>query len=356
MPGMECARRLNWFEFCGGATPHSVARHVARLFKRATTSAKSSPQARGVRAAFGDGAVPYMRNQMKGWLDLSQRGLPSSLLLLSRALVSHSFATRQHQRRSLFNLPARRRPRPTHTCTLTLLPQVLTQPATADADEQLVSVRDTLLTLPEEVIQDVGLEVGAGADAGGACEDGKHAFHVAHRHHPSRHNDCEIGRDIRERGAITPHRPITLPIRHSFVATGAAELQKRLELTLKEQAMIKQEAAAAKELEEKQKAAAVSPAVAADGGSGGVVTADEQLKDPAEAAAAATAAQEQAAADDAVARNAAALAAASVRQHLSIVRQLRHLTAWTDVNHTLLAPHSCAPNHFCSTHTTGCAA
>lgn len=50
----------------------------------------------------------------------------------------------------------------------TPLPQVLTQPATADADEQLVSVRDTLLTLPEEVIQDVGLEVGAGADAGGA--------------------------------------------------------------------------------------------------------------------------------------------------------------------------------------------
>lgn len=60
----------------------------------------------------------------------------------------------------------------THFCSAALLPQVLTQPATADADEQLVSVRDTLLTLPEEVIQDVGLEVGAGADAGGAHQPG----------------------------------------------------------------------------------------------------------------------------------------------------------------------------------------
>ena len=40
-----------------------------------------------MRAVFGDRSVDYMRGQMKGWLDLSQRGLPSSLLLLSRGLV-----------------------------------------------------------------------------------------------------------------------------------------------------------------------------------------------------------------------------------------------------------------------------
>jgi hypothetical protein len=41
-----------------------------------------------MKAVYGDRADSYMRNQMRGWLELSQRGLPSSLLLLSRALVS----------------------------------------------------------------------------------------------------------------------------------------------------------------------------------------------------------------------------------------------------------------------------
>jgi LETM1 and EF-hand domain-containing protein 1 len=45
-----------------------------------------------MKAVYGERAVPYMRNQMKGWLDLSQRGLPSSLLLLSRALVGGAAA------------------------------------------------------------------------------------------------------------------------------------------------------------------------------------------------------------------------------------------------------------------------
>lgn len=67
----------------------------------------------------------------------------------------------------------------THTRSInpSLAEQVL-QPSTADTDEQLVSVRETLLTLPEEVIQDVGLEVGAGADAGGAEDARLHACHA----------------------------------------------------------------------------------------------------------------------------------------------------------------------------------
>ena len=51
----------------------------------------SPPQAcraRGMRASFGEGALSFMRRQLQDWLDLSlHRGLPSSLLLLSRAFT-----------------------------------------------------------------------------------------------------------------------------------------------------------------------------------------------------------------------------------------------------------------------------
>ena len=41
-----------------------------------------------MRAPFGEGALPFMRRQLQDWLDLSlHRGLPSSLLLLSRAFT-----------------------------------------------------------------------------------------------------------------------------------------------------------------------------------------------------------------------------------------------------------------------------
>lgn len=41
-----------------------------------------------MRGPFGEGAVPFMRRQLQDWLDLSlHRGLPSSLLLLSRAFT-----------------------------------------------------------------------------------------------------------------------------------------------------------------------------------------------------------------------------------------------------------------------------
>ena len=45
-------------------------------------------RARGMRAPFGEAATDFMRRQMHDWLDLSlHRGLPSSLLLLSRAFT-----------------------------------------------------------------------------------------------------------------------------------------------------------------------------------------------------------------------------------------------------------------------------
>lgn len=45
-------------------------------------------RARGMRAPYGEGAVRFMQRQLRDWLDLSlHRGLPSSLLLLSRAFT-----------------------------------------------------------------------------------------------------------------------------------------------------------------------------------------------------------------------------------------------------------------------------
>lgn len=45
-------------------------------------------RARGMRAPYGEGAQKFMERQMRDWLDLSlHRGLPSSLLLLSRAFT-----------------------------------------------------------------------------------------------------------------------------------------------------------------------------------------------------------------------------------------------------------------------------
>ncbi|KIY91487.1 LETM1 domain-containing protein LETM2 [Monoraphidium neglectum] len=179
---------------------------------------RSASRARGMRAVFGDGCLPYMRTQMQGWLDLSQRGLPSSLLLLSRALV--------------LTTP---------------------EPAATPEEAQLKGVRDTLLTLPEEVIKDVGLEVGPGAEAG-----------------------------------------------------GAEELQKRLELIRKEQEMIKQEAHAAKADEEKAKAAKAAEAAKAK-----APEERERLADPAAAAAAEKEKEEAERREAEAARNAAAVAAAS---------------------------------------------
>jgi len=83
---------------------------------------------RGMRAPYGQGAAAFMARQLEDWLELSlDRGLPSSLLLLSRA----------------FTITAGTRPG-----------------AGAEEAEQarIESLKATLSTLPEEAIEDVEYE------------------------------------------------------------------------------------------------------------------------------------------------------------------------------------------------------
>ncbi len=54
---------------------------------------RQAMRARGMKALYGDGCEDIMRQQMESWLDLHlSRGLPSSLLLLSRAFTITSGA------------------------------------------------------------------------------------------------------------------------------------------------------------------------------------------------------------------------------------------------------------------------
>ena len=99
-------------------------------------------RARGMRAAFGPEAVVYMRSQLTEWLDLSlKRNLPSSLILLSKAFR--------------------------------LTPMSPRRPATAaTADEEtLEGVRDTLESLPEEVVEVVAKSLDAEAKESAKLED-----------------------------------------------------------------------------------------------------------------------------------------------------------------------------------------
>lgn len=78
-------------------------------------------RARGMRAPFGEGATKFMMQQLEEWLDWSlNRSLPSSLLLLSRAFTVTS---------------------------------PIGQPSSVD----VTSIRETLSTMPEEVVEDVEL-------------------------------------------------------------------------------------------------------------------------------------------------------------------------------------------------------
>lgn len=78
-------------------------------------------RARGLRAPFGEGAVKFMRHQLDEWLDWSlNRSLPSSLLLLSRAFT-------------------------------------VTTPVGVKGGVDMTSIRETLSTMPEEVVEDVEL-------------------------------------------------------------------------------------------------------------------------------------------------------------------------------------------------------
>jgi len=78
-------------------------------------------RARGMRAPFGEGAAQFMREQLAEWLDWSlNRSLPSSLLLLSRAFT-------------------------------------VTAPIGKPAAVDISSIRETLSTMPDEVVEDVEL-------------------------------------------------------------------------------------------------------------------------------------------------------------------------------------------------------
>lgn len=85
-------------------------------------------RARGMRAPFGEGATKFMQQQLEEWLDWSlNRSLPSSLLLLSRAFT-------------------------------------VTSPIGQQRSVDVTSIRETLSTMPEEVVEDVELFATSSAD------------------------------------------------------------------------------------------------------------------------------------------------------------------------------------------------
>ncbi len=91
---------------------------------------RAASRARGMRAPFGPGAAAFMRAQLAEWLDWSlHRSLPSSLLLLSRAFTVTS-------------------------------PTGLAKPGAVDD----AALRETLSTLPDEVIEDAELRATASGD------------------------------------------------------------------------------------------------------------------------------------------------------------------------------------------------
>ncbi|WIA07926.1 hypothetical protein OEZ85_007404 [Tetradesmus obliquus] len=209
---------------------------------------RSASKARGMKAAFGEGGRAYMTRQMQNWLDLSlNRGMPSSLLLLSRAFTLTS-------------------------------PVPSAAPGAPGASDDLGRVKETLLTLPQEVIQDVGLEVAA-------------------------------------------------------ATSGAEELQKRLALMQKEQKLIQEEAQAAV-----LEAAAAAPAVmagahvggAADGGAAAAAAGAGAGKErvlEAEPRPAGAAAAAGGASGEAAAQHAAAVAAATAVLNEASASALRDVIA-----------------------------
>ncbi|KAL6755050.1 LETM1-like protein-domain-containing protein [Haematococcus lacustris] len=100
---------------------------------------RSACRARGIRTPFGEGAVRFMQRQLQDWLDLSlHRGLPSSLLLLSRA----------------FTITAAGQ-------------QAASRDVGAAKDAQYAKLKETLGVLPEEVVDVVSEEQlgGSGVEA-----------------------------------------------------------------------------------------------------------------------------------------------------------------------------------------------
>ena len=117
-------------------------------------------RARGMRAPFGEGAVKFMRQQLAEWLDWSlNRSLPSSLLLLSRAFT---------------------------------VTTPIGQPSSVDVS----SIRETLSTMPEEVVEDV--ELFATSDGGDKNEAYERKLELLEREEEliREEQECEVEFDF----------------------------------------------------------------------------------------------------------------------------------------------------------------
>ena len=99
-------------------------------------------RSRGMRAAYGSESVAYMRQQLKGWIDLSlNRNLPSSLLLLSRAFI--------------FTHPTQTQSAGAMGGKGVGVGDDMGPDAMASSDPVMDAVKETLGTLPDEVMDDV---------------------------------------------------------------------------------------------------------------------------------------------------------------------------------------------------------
>jgi len=280
---------------------------------------RAALRARGMRGVYGAGADAYMRAQLRGWLDLSlNHGLPSSLLLLSRAFA-------------LTGEPA-----PAAAGAAPATPVLRAEAAT------LSGVRETLLTLPEQAVHTAGLEAevaGGGGGGGGGVGRGGGASSAAAAAAASSAGAAPFEAGLAaagsamaassggagEAGPGAPAAP-TPPSRADAAALSLAArseaFEKKLELVRKEQELIRKE----RELLDAQAAAARAEAEAEAASAGGA-PATEPSSSPAAAAAAAASANKallelalegergpggapQAAAGASVARGAAAAAAA----------------------------------------------
>ena len=117
-------------------------------------------RARGMRAPFGEGATKFMKQQLEEWIDWSlNKSLPSSLLLLSRAFT---------------------------------VTTPIGQPSTVD----VTSLRETLSTMPEEVVEDV--ELFATSDGGDKSEAYERKLELLEREEEliREEQECEMEFDL----------------------------------------------------------------------------------------------------------------------------------------------------------------
>jgi LETM1 and EF-hand domain-containing protein 1, mitochondrial len=220
---------------------------------------RAALRARGMRGVYGEGANAYMRGQLRGWLDLSlNHGLPSSLLLLSRA----------------FTLTGVEQPPVLPPAAAGAAPPTPVLRAEAAA---LSGVRETLLTLPETVVQTAGLEaeVAAGvivpsSGSGGEGSSGTKASEAAAAAAESSGAAAAVGAaasgsaaGAKEAGAAMAGEALEAAAASDSVASRSEALEKKLELVKKEQELIRKEREA---MQAEEKAKAASAAAPPDGG------------------------------------------------------------------------------------------